>query len=101
MNRLLPAALLLLSACGGSDGDAGPSPDAKASWKLALRIGGNDVALPLETMGVFLVKDGFQEIFEIEGPGIELYGVFPKGVSVGYSEKWEVLFGKEAARESS
>lgn len=95
MNRLLPATLLtLLAACGSGDGGDGPSGDAKASWKLALKIDGADVALPLESMGVFLVKDGYQEIYEIEGPGVELYGVFPKGVSVGYGEKWEVLFGK-------
>lgn len=95
-----PAAIVLMSlvgvAVGCSDaGKPGTSGGKPPAWELALSVDGADVRMPLEVLDVHLFDDDdMAETFELRGPGVVLVGEMPKGVHVGYAEKWEALIGR-------
>ncbi|MCK6470295.1 MAG: hypothetical protein L6R28_01000 [Planctomycetes bacterium] len=96
--RTLWAALVLgfLAGCG-SDGPK-KGPDGKPVWEVTLDVDGTETKLPVKLINVYLYDDDVTpESYQFEGEGTLLLGSFPKGVSVGYGEEWNVLIGKEIA----
>ena len=89
---LLVACALLL-ACSSGDKT---SESKSADWQLTFTYGGDEVALPLDHLHVYLVEDeaSYPEVFEIAGTGVALAGTFPMDTHVSYGEHWNVLFGK-------
>jgi hypothetical protein len=94
--RFLPLLGLLAVGCDlENSSDEGPSEATRASWVMTLKVDGAEVKLPLESLDVFLVEDNqYPEIYELLGPSVALVGEFPTSIHVGYSNKWEQLFGK-------
>ncbi len=100
MKRSIAVLALLLGSCGGgTEEDAAKDrAAAAANWAIVVKVDGAEVKLPLEAMNVLLFKDedaakANPTVFEIEGPGLSLFGEIPPAANPDYAEKWEKLIG--------
>lgn len=96
----LVVACALFVACGSSEKT---SESKSENWQLTFTYGGDEVALPLEHLHVYLVEDegSYPEVFEMAGEGVALAGTFPMDTHVSYGEDWNVLFGKTITIDAS
>lgn len=93
-------AFVLLVACSSGEKK---SESRSGDWQLTFTYGGDEVALPLEHLHVYLVDDEASdpEVFEMAGSGVALTGRIPMDTHVSYGEHWDVLFGKTIPIEAS
>jgi len=93
-------ALVMLVACASGEKK---SESRSGDWQLTFTYGGDEVALPLDHLHVYLVDNEAldPEVFEIAGTGVALTGRIPMDTHVSYGEHWDVLFGKTIPIEAS
>ncbi len=74
---------------------------AKTSGELAYDLDGAQASIPLTGLDVNLSDNpAFPETFEWTGDGVELAGVLPADIRIGYEGKWERMIGKSIALDS-
>ena len=101
----LTAVVLAVVAAGCSGGGGAQNADrdrekAKAGWLLTLEGGSGGLAL--ERMDIFLSEDETDpEPFEIRGDGVQLVGLIPSSLAVGYEEDFAGLIGKSLTFDAS
>jgi len=93
-------ACALLVACSSGEKK---SETKSGDWQLTFTYDGDEVALPLEHLHVYLVDNEAldPEVFEMAGTGVALTGRIPMDTHVSYGEHWDVLFGKAIPIEAS